>query len=69
MTPNKTQINLTISQTNLTSKTNHIINRGFKAKDSNNPKTLKSQKNSNRINQEKNLKEKTKIRKKSCSEP
>ena len=69
MTPNKTQIKLSTSQTSLTSKINHLINRGFKAKNSKNPTTLKGQKNSNRTTQEKSLKEKRQSRKKNYSEP
>lgn len=66
---NRTPINLAHNPTSLTSKTNKITSRSFKAKNSLKLRTPKGQKNSNRINQEKSLKDKVQNRKKSCSEP
>jgi len=61
----ETQIN---RLTNLISKINTSTNKSSKAKNSNALRTLKGHKNSNKTNQEKNLKEKIQNKKISFSE-
>lgn len=69
MNLNKAATDHNNSPTNPTSKINNTTNLSFRAENSNKLRTLRDQPNSNRINLEKSLKEKTQNRKINCSEP
>jgi hypothetical protein len=68
MSLSKTRANLTSSPTSLTLKINTTTNQSFRAKNFNMLRTLRGQKNSNKINQGKNLKVKRQSKKISSSE-